>query len=85
MEKVFQDPNRKRKIKGIIRITVVVLILLLVVGLLLFFWQKGRREKQEEMELAFTNVETYIEDSNYIRAKEECDKALKLAGELKDK
>lgn len=85
VEKVFQDPNRKRKIKGIIRITVVVLILLLVVGLLLFFWQKGRREKQEEMELAFTNVETYIEDSNYIRAKEECDKALKLAGELKDK
>lgn len=85
VEKVFQDPNRKRKIKGIIRITVVVLILLLVVGLLLFFWQKGRREKWEEMELAFTNVETYIEDSNYIRAKEECDKALKLAGELKDK
>lgn len=85
VEKVFQDPNRKRKIKGIIRITVVVLILLLVVGLLLFFWQKGRREKREEMELAFTNVETYIEDSNYIRAKEECDKALKLAGELKDK
>lgn len=85
VEKVFQDPNRKRKIKGIIRITVVVLILLLVVGLLLFFWQKGRREKREEMELAFTNVETYIEDSNYTRAKEECDKALKLAGELKDK
>ncbi|MCI6810800.1 MAG: PP2C family serine/threonine-protein phosphatase [Lachnospiraceae bacterium] len=85
VEKVFQDPNRKRKIKGIIRITVVVLVLLLVVGLLLFFWQKGRREKREEMELAFTNVETYIEDSNYIRAKEECDKALKLAGELKDK
>lgn len=85
VEKVFQDPNRKRKIKGIIRITVVVLVLLLVVGLLLFFWQKGRREKREEMELAFTNVETYIEDNNYIRAKEECDKALKLAGELKDK
>ena len=85
VEKVFQDPNRKRKIKGIIRITVVVLILLLVVGLLLFFWQKGRREKREEMELAFTNVETYIEDNNYIRAKEECDRALKLAGELKDK
>ena len=85
VEKVFQDPNRKRKIKGIIRITVVVWILLLVVGLLLFFWQKGRREKREEMELAFTNVETYIEDSNYTRAKEECDKALKLAGELKDR
>ena len=85
VEKVFQDPNRKRKIKRIILITVVVLVLLLVVGLVLFFWQRGRREKREEMELIFSNVETYIEDNNYIRAKEECDKALKLAGELKDK
>ena len=85
VEKVFQDPNRKRKRKRILLITVVVLVLLLVVGLLLFFWQRGRREKREEMELIFSNVETYIEDNNYIRAKEECDKALELAGELKDK
>ena len=85
VEKVFQDPNRKRKMKRILLITVVVLVLLLVVGLLLFLWQRGRREKREEMELIFSNVETYIEDSNYIRAKEECDKALELAGELKDK
>lgn len=85
VEKVFQDPNRKRKMKRILLITVVVLVLLLVVGLLLFFWQRGRREKREEMELIFSNVETYIEDNNYIRAKEECDKALELAGELKDK
>lgn len=85
VEKVFQDPNRKRKMKRIILITVVVLVLLLVVGLVLFFWQKSRQEKREEMELIFSNVETYIEDNNYIRAREECDKALKLAGELKDK
>ncbi len=85
VEKVFQDPNRKRKRKRILLITVVVLLLLLVVGLLLFLWQRGRREKREEMELIFSNVETYIEDNNYIRAKEECDKALELAGELKDK
>ena len=85
VEKVFQDPNRKRKMKRILLITVVVLVLLLVVGLLLFLWQRGRREKREEMELIFSNVETYIEDNNYIRAKEECDKALELAGELKDK
>lgn len=85
VEKVFQDPNRKRKMKRILLITVVVLVLLLVVGLLLFLWQRGRREKREEMELIFSNVETYIEDNNYIRAREECDKALELAGELKDK
>lgn len=85
VEKVFQDPNRKRKMKRILLITVVVLVLLLVVGLVLFFWQKSRQEKREEMELIFSNVETYIEDNNYIRAREECDKALKLAGELKDK
>lgn len=85
VEKVFQDPNRKRKMKRILLITVVVLVLLLVVGLVLFFWQKSRQDKREEMELIFSNVETYIEDNNYIRAKEECDKALELAGELKDK
>ncbi len=85
VEKVFQDPNRKRKRKRIIQSTVVVLVLLMVVGLVFFFWQRGRREKREEMELIFSNVETYIEDNNYIRAKEECDKALELAGELKDK
>ena len=39
----------------------------------------------EEMERKYQNTLEYIEDSNYIRADEECAEALKLAEKLRDK
>ena len=85
IDKVFVDPNRRKRIKKIIIITLVILILALVIGTVVYLWRRSRRQKREDMAQCFANTETYIEDNNYIRAKEACDKALELAGKLRDK
>lgn len=85
IDKVFVDPSRRKRIKKIIIITLVILILALVTGMVVYLWRRSRRQKREDMAQCFANTETYIEDNNYIRAKEECDKALELAGKLRDK
>ncbi|MDE7199507.1 MAG: hypothetical protein K2O15_11580 [Lachnospiraceae bacterium] len=84
IDKVFTDPNRKKRIKKIITITLIILILALVVSVLVWLWRRDRRQKREDMEQCLANVETYIEDNNYVRAKQECEKALELAGKLRD-
>lgn len=85
INKVFVDPNRKKRIKKIIILSVVILVIALVIGLLVYFWRKDRRQKREDMEQYFANTEIYMEDDNYIRAKEECEKALELSQKLRDK
>ena len=85
VDKVFVDPNRRKRIKKIIIVTLVILILALVIGMVVYLWRRSRRQKREDMVQCFANTETYIEDNNYVRAKEECDKALELAGKLRDK
>lgn len=84
VDKVFVDPNRRKRIKKIITIVLVVLILSLVIGGVIWLWRRNRRLKREDMEQCFANAETYIEDDNYVRAKEECGKALALAEKLRD-
>ena len=79
IDKIFVDPNRKKRIKKIIILSVVILVIALVIGLLIYFWRKDRRQKREDMEQYFANTEIYMEDDNYIRAKEECEKALELS------
>ncbi|MCH5258648.1 MAG: hypothetical protein J1F18_02785 [Lachnospiraceae bacterium] len=85
VDKIFVDPNRKKRIKMIITITLVILVLALIIGVVIYLWRRDRAQKREGMAQYFTNTETYIEDKNFIRAKEECEKALELAGKLRDK
>ena len=82
--KIFIDPNRRKRIKKIITIVLVVLILSLVIGGLVYLWRRNRRLKREDMAQCFANAEVYIEDDNYVRAKEACEKALALAEKLRD-
>ncbi len=85
IEKVFLDPNRKRRIKKIVIISViaVVIIAVIIIGLLILKWY--RQKKMEELSRRYTNTIEYIQDNNFIRAKEECDEALKAAEKLRDK
>lgn len=84
IDKVFIDPNRKKRIKKIVIISLVILVLILAVFLIIFLWRRDRARKREDMERYFSNTETYIEDNNFIRAEEECEKALELAEKLND-
>lgn len=85
VDKVFLDPNRKRRIKKIITVTVVVLVVVLVVSLVAWLLYRQRLKRVEEMERRYSNKIEYIQDDNFVRAKEECGEALKLAEKLKIK
>lgn len=84
IDKVFIDPARKKRIKKIILISVIVAVVILIVCLVIFLWRRNRAQKREDMEQYFANVENYMEDDNFIRAKEECEKAFELAQKLRD-
>lgn len=85
INKVFHDPNKGKRIKAILKIVIPVFIILLIAGILLFFYIRGRNEKREAMELAYTNAIGYIQDENYTRAKTELETAFELAEKLRDK
>lgn len=85
VDKVYLDPKRKKQIRKAVIISVIAAAVILGICLAVFLWRRDRAQKREDMEQYFSNVETYIEDDNYIRAKEECGKALELAGKLHDK
>lgn len=84
VNKVFTDPERKKRRKKIIAIILVLLTAVIIVCIIIFFWRKDRKQKRESMEKSFSNVEAYMEDDNFIRASEECEKALELAEKLHD-
>ncbi len=83
-DKIFVDPNRKKRIKKIIIIVLVILVIVLIVGVTVWLWRRDRARKREDMEQYLANMESYMEDHNFIRAKEECEKALELGGKLHD-
>lgn len=85
IDKIFVDPNRKKRIKKMMMIFLIVVVITVIVGVLIYLWRKDRAQKQEDMEQYFANTETYMEDNNFVRAKEECEKALEMAQKLHDK
>lgn len=85
VDKVFVDPGRKKRRKLILTIVLVILLLALIAGVAVFLWRRDRARKREEMEQYFLNTETYINDNNFVRAKEECGKAIELAQKLRNK
>lgn len=85
VNKVFLDPNRKRKIKKIVTITVIVVVAAAIISLVVWLLYRQKQNRTEEMERKYHNTIEYITDSNYIRAEEECKEALKLAEKLRDK
>lgn len=81
-DKVFIDPERKKLIKKIVLFILLAFVLVLVIALIVYFVIRDRAHKRENMEKYFANTEEYIADNNFIRAKEECQKALELAEKL---
>lgn len=85
MNQVFQDPNRKRRIRRMIKITIIVLIVLLIIGIIVWILYSRHRDKVDEMNLRTETTIACIQDTNYIRAQDEAKKALKQAESLNDK
>ncbi len=82
VDKVFMDPNRKRRIKKIIIISAAALVAAALIGLVIWLLYQNRQKQVEEMERRYSNTIEYIQDDNYVRAEEECGEALKMAEKL---
>jgi len=85
VDKVFIDPNKGKKLKKILMITIPVFVLLLALAVVLVVCHNSNEAKRQDMHAAFLSAVEYIGDDNYVRAGSELDDSLRLAGELKDK
>lgn len=85
VNKIFTDPNKKRKIKRIIMIVIPILVLATVLTVILVIRHQKKMDRMDRMELGYSNTIEYIQADNYIRAEEECREAQKEADQLKDK
>lgn len=84
INKVFKDPNKKRRIRRILMIVIPVLVMLTILSVILFVQYRKKQEKRAQMETGYTDTIEYIQSDNYIRAQECCKDALELAVQLKD-
>ncbi len=84
VNKVYQDPQRKKRIRKMMILTVTVVIAVAAIGALLWFLHHKKVQRIENMNYHFTNTVEYINTGNYVRAKEECQLAQELAVKLKD-
>lgn len=84
INKIFTDPNRKRRRKRILMLLIPLFTAVLILTLVLVVRHNRRQEKVRQLELKFTDTLEYIQADNYIRAEERCEEALTLAQELKD-
>lgn len=85
VNKIFVDPNRKRRIKKYITMVVVVVVLIVVVTILTIILRRRRQEKIAKLQDTYTNTIEYIQMNNYTRAEECCEEAKDLADDLKDR
>lgn len=85
VNKVFTDPNKKRRIRRVIMIAAVVLVIAVVVAVVLTILHNRRVRKKEQMEQKYLDTIEYIQIDNYARAQECCKEALELADDLRDR
>ena len=84
IEKVFTDPNRKKRIKKIAAVSITVTVIAAVAVLAVWLWHRNRVQKRADMEQYAANAAKYTDADNFPRAKEEYEKALEQARKLGD-
>ncbi len=84
INKIFTDPNKKRKIKRTLAVLAAVLTVTVVAGVLLYVRYRQRQDKIADMERGYTDTIEYIQMDNYLRAQECCKEAQDLADDLKN-
>jgi len=84
VDKVFVDPERKRKIKRIIIISIIALVIIAIIIILIIFLNNRRNNRREDMEMARANGIAHIEVYDFIRARQELAAAYDLAVLLRD-
>lgn len=83
INKVYRNPQRRKRIKKIIIICIIVVLVIAVVCAVIWYLHRKKVRRMEDMNYHFTNTVEYINTGNYIRAKEECEQAAGTVGEIK--
>lgn len=84
VNKIFTDPNQKRRLKRIIAIVIPILIVIIAITIMLAVRYNQKMERNRQMELGYTDTIEYIQADNYVRADQRCKDAKKYAEQLKD-
>ncbi len=84
INKVYADPAKAKKRKKIILFSVLAAVLVIAVVCICIFLYQRRQHRIADMNFYFTNTVEYINTGNFVRAKEECERAEELAAKLKD-
>lgn len=85
VNKVFSDPNKKRRIRRMIMAASAALAVAAVLAIALAILHSRRVRKKEQMEQGYLDTIEYIQIDNYARAQECCGEALDLAEDLRDR
>ncbi|MBQ3514088.1 MAG: hypothetical protein IJA32_09885, partial [Lachnospiraceae bacterium] len=75
INKVFVDPNRKRKLKRFLMALLPIMVMVVTISVVLFIRHKKQEEKREKLQTYYTDTIEYIQMNNYIRAQECCKEA----------
>lgn len=84
INKVYQNPQKRKRIKKIILISVIALVILAVICVVVWLLYRKKQQQREDMNYYFTSTIEYINTDNYVRAQEECTQAQELAQKLRD-
>jgi serine/threonine protein phosphatase PrpC len=84
VDKVYNDPNKGKKLKKILMIAIPLFVVAAVIVVVLVVLHNQKETKRENMQAAFLSAVEYIEDSNYPRAGEEMTTASDLAKDIRD-
>jgi len=84
VNRTFEDPNRRKRIKKIIIISVIVAVLLAIIILVIFFWNRNRQQIRADMEDHLARTVTHVEQGNFSRALTDAEGAEALARRLRD-
>ncbi len=85
VDKVFTDPEQKKKRKKIAMLCIVAVIVILVVSIVIWFLHRRYIRLAEDMDRRYADTIEYIQDGNFIRAGEEAKEALADAEKIRNK
>lgn len=84
VNKIFENPNRKRHIKRILAVAIPLLLMIAALTVVLLIRHNKRIDNINNMNVSFLNAVEYVQADNYVRAKEKCKEAQDLAIKLKN-
>lgn len=84
VDKVFIDPNKKRRIKRMIMTMIPILVILIILTVILAVLHNKRVERRIQLGQGFADTIEYIQIDNYVRAQERCEESMALAEKLRD-